>query len=72
MQAIGLTFIDWLIIAIYFGFVLGIGFYLEDSRRGRRIFSSPAARTAAWVAGIGLSLRQPGRPGTHGYDGQYL
>lgn len=29
MQAIGLTFVDWLVIAIYFGFVLGIGFYLR-------------------------------------------
>jgi len=29
MQAIGLTFVDWLIIAIYFGFVPGIGFYLR-------------------------------------------
>jgi SSS family solute:Na+ symporter len=29
MHAIGLTFVDWLIIAVYFGFVLGIGFYLR-------------------------------------------
>ena len=51
MQAIGLTFVDWLIIAIYFGFVLGIGFYLSASRRPRRTSSWPAARTApGWRA----------------------
>ncbi len=29
MEAIGLSFIDWVIIIIYFGFVLGIGMYLR-------------------------------------------
>ena len=28
MDAIGLSFIDWVIIIIYFGFVLGIGIHL--------------------------------------------
>ena len=29
MEAIGLSFIDWVIIIIYFSFVLGIGMYLR-------------------------------------------
>ena len=41
MGAIGLTVIDWIIILIYFGFVIGIGFYLRKftTSEGRLFFS---------------------------------
>jgi len=29
MASIGLSVLDWLIIAIYFAFILGLGYYLK-------------------------------------------
>lgn len=52
MQAIGLTFIDWLIIAIYFGFVLGIGFYLRNYTKTEDDFFLAGRKNSAWVAGL--------------------
>ena len=47
MQAIGLTFVDWLIIAIYFAFVLGHRLLPQAvHQEPRRTSSWPAARTA--------------------------
>ena len=52
MQAIGLTFVDWLIIAIYFGFVLGIGFYLRSYTKTADDFFLAGRKNTAWVAGL--------------------
>ena len=52
MATIGLSFVDWLIIAVYFAFVLGIGFYLKRFTKSRKTSSSPGGRTA------------PGSPGS--------
>jgi SSS family solute:Na+ symporter len=52
MQAIGLTFVDWLIIAIYFGFVLGIGFYLRGYTKTEEDFFLAGRKNSAWVAGL--------------------
>ena len=52
MQAIGLTFVDWLIIAIYFGFVLGIGFYLRGYTKTAEDFFLAGRKNSAWVAGL--------------------
>ncbi len=52
MQAIGLTFVDWLIIAIYFGFVLGIGFYLRRYTKTEEDFFLAGRKNSAWVAGL--------------------
>ncbi len=52
MQAIGLTFIDWLIIAIYFGFVLGIGFYLRSYTKTEDDFFLAGRKNTSWVAGL--------------------
>ena len=52
MQAIGLTFADWLVIAIYFGFVLGIGFYLRRYTRTEEDFFLAGRKNSAWVAGL--------------------
>jgi len=49
MDAIGLTFVDWLIILIYFGFVLGIGFYLKKYTRNDEDFFLAGRKNSSWV-----------------------
>jgi len=52
MQAIHLGFSDWLIIAIYFGFVLGIGFYLKRYTKNENDYFMAGRRNSSWVAGL--------------------
>jgi SSS family solute:Na+ symporter len=52
MTAIGLSFVDWFIIAIYFGFVLGIGWYLKKFTRTEEDFFLAGRRNSSLVAGI--------------------
>jgi len=48
----GLTTIDWLIMLVYFGFVLGIGFVLKRSMRTSKDFSQAGRSLPAWVCGL--------------------
>ncbi len=52
MEAIGLGFIDWLIILIYFVFVLGIGFYLKRYTENDEDFFLAGRKNSSWVAGL--------------------
>jgi SSS family solute:Na+ symporter len=52
MHAIGLSFVDWLIIIIYFVFVLGIGFYLKKFTRNEEDFFLAGRKNSSWVAGL--------------------
>ncbi len=52
MEAIGLSFIDWVIIFIYFAFVLGIGLYLRRYTKSQEDFFLAGRKNSAWVAGI--------------------
>lgn len=52
MTTIGLTFADWLIIAIYFAFVIGIGFYLKKFTKNEKDFFLAGRRNNSWVAGL--------------------
>ncbi len=52
MDAIGLKFVDWLIIALYFGFVLGIGIYLKKFTKSADDFFLAGRKNSAWVAGL--------------------
>ncbi|MBN2366296.1 MAG: Na+/galactose cotransporter [Calditrichaeota bacterium] len=52
MEEIGLTFIDWLIILIYFVFVLGIGFYLKRYTENDEDFFLAGRKNSSWVAGL--------------------
>lgn len=52
MQAIGLTFIDWIIILIYFVFVLGIGWYLKRFTKSEEDFFLAGRKNSSWVAGL--------------------
>lgn len=52
ISSIGLTYIDWLIIVIYFGFVLGIGLYLKKFTTSEKDFFLAGRKNSAWVAGL--------------------
>ncbi|MBM4171103.1 MAG: sodium/solute symporter [Ignavibacteria bacterium] len=52
MQTIGLQIIDWIIILIYFGFVLGIGFYLRKFTTSEEDFFLAGRKNSSWVAGL--------------------
>jgi len=52
MNAIGLAPVDWLIIAIYFGFVIGIGFYLKKFTKNENDFFLAGRKNSSWVAGL--------------------
>lgn len=52
MESIQLAFSDWLIIALYFGFVLGIGWYLRKFTKSENDFFLAGRKNSAWVAGL--------------------
>lgn len=52
MPSIGLSVLDWLIIAIYFAFILGLGFYLKRFTKSQEDFFMAGRKNSAWVAGI--------------------
>lgn len=52
MQAIGLSFIDWVIIFVYFAFVLGIGWYLKRFTKNHEDFFLAGRKNSTWVAGL--------------------
>ena len=52
MQAIGLSFIDWIIILVYFAFVLGIGWYLRRFTKSEEDFFLAGRKNSSWVAGL--------------------
>ncbi len=52
MSTIHLSFVDWLIIAIYFGFVLGIGLYLKKFTKNQEDFFMAGRKNSSWVAGL--------------------
>jgi solute:Na+ symporter, SSS family len=52
MTTISLTLIDWLIIASYFGLVLGLGYYLKRFTKNEEDFFLAGRRNSSWVAGL--------------------
>ncbi|MDX1618483.1 MAG: sodium:solute symporter family protein [Balneolaceae bacterium] len=52
MESIALTLIDWVIIAVYFGFILGIGIYLEKYTKSGDDFFLAGRKNSSWVAGL--------------------
>src|SRR5215471_7206805 len=47
-----LTFIDWLIIFVYFGFVLGVGFVLKRYTKTSKDFFQAGRSMPAWICGL--------------------
>jgi solute:Na+ symporter, SSS family len=52
MPSIGLSVLDWLIIAIYFAFIIGLGYYLKRFTKSQEDFFMAGRKNSAWVAGI--------------------
>jgi solute:Na+ symporter, SSS family len=52
MEALTLGVIDWLVVATYFGIVIGLGFYLKRYTRNEEDFFLAGRKNSAWVAGL--------------------
>ena len=52
MATISLGVFDWLVIASYFVFVLGIGYYLKRYTKSENDFFLAGRKNSAWVAGL--------------------
>ena len=52
MHAITLAPVDWVIILLYFGFVVGLGLYLRRFTRTSEEFFLAGRRNSSWVAGL--------------------
>src|SRR3990172_3602924 len=48
----GLTNVDWAVMAIYFAFVLGIGFWVKNSIKSSTDFFLSGRSIPAWIAGL--------------------
>ena len=52
MATFTLNVVDWLILAIYFGFILGLGYYLKRFTKSQEDYFMAGRKNSAWVAGI--------------------
>ncbi len=52
MATFNLSIVDWLILAIYFGFILGLGYYLKRFTKSQEDYFLAGRKNSAWVAGI--------------------
>jgi solute:Na+ symporter, SSS family len=52
MTTINLNPVDWLVLAVYFGFILGLGYYLKRFTKSQEDFFLAGRKNSAWVAGI--------------------
>jgi solute:Na+ symporter, SSS family len=71
MQAIThLNFVDWLIIAIYFIFVLGIGVFVRESTKNSNDFFMAGRRNSSWISGLAFLSANMGALELLGMAGQ--
>jgi SSS family solute:Na+ symporter len=52
MATLGLSPVDWLVIAVYFVFIIGLGFYLKRFTKSQEDFFLAGRKNSSWVAGI--------------------
>ena len=52
MPSIGLQAVDWIVIAVYFAFIMGLGYYLKTYTKNQEDFFMAGRRNSSWVAGI--------------------
>jgi SSS family solute:Na+ symporter len=52
MATLGLSPVDWLVIAVYFVFIIGLGFYLKRFTKSQEDFFMAGRKNSSWVAGI--------------------
>ncbi|HTX19997.1 MAG TPA: sodium/solute symporter [Bacteroidota bacterium] len=70
MTSIHLGIFDWATIAIYFAFILWIGFYLKKFTRTDNDFFLAGRRNSMWVCGIAFMSANMGSMEVIGYAGQ--
>jgi SSS family solute:Na+ symporter len=70
MKVIHLSVIDWIIMAVYIGFVIWIGFYLKRYMQSDKDFFLAGRKNSAWVAGIAFMSANMGALEVIGYAGQ--
>jgi SSS family solute:Na+ symporter len=52
MSTFNLNIVDWLILAIYFAFILGLGYYLKRFTKSQEDYFLAGRKNSHWVAGI--------------------
>src|SRR5512146_683447 len=52
MVTLGLSPVDWLVIAVYFIFIIGLGFYLKRFTKNQEDFFMAGRKNSSWVAGL--------------------
>jgi SSS family solute:Na+ symporter len=52
MATFTLSIVDWLVLAIYFAFILGLGYYLKRFTKSQEDYFLAGRKNSAWVAGI--------------------
>ncbi len=70
MTPIHLSIFDWIIMLIYFGFVVWMGFYLKKFTRTDEDFFLAGRRNSMWVCGIAFMSANMGSMEVIGYAGQ--
>ena len=70
MAPIQLSIFDWIILFVYFGFVVWIGFYLKRFTRTDEDFFLAGRRNSMWVCGIAFMSANMGSMEVIGYAGQ--
>lgn len=65
-----LSFVDWLVILIYFAFVLGIGVYLKHHTKTGKDFFLAGRRNSSWLAGLAFLSANMGALELLGMSGQ--
>src|SRR5512136_3229503 len=52
MNVITLSFVDWIIIVLYFAFIIGIGLYLRRFTKTGEDYFMAGRKNSSWVAGL--------------------
>ena len=52
MNTISLQLVDWVVIAVYFVFIIGIGLYLKRFTKSGEDFFMAGRKNSSWVAGL--------------------
>ncbi len=70
MAPIQLSVFDWIILLVYFGFIVWIGFYLKKYTKTDDDFFLAGRRNSMWVCGIAFMSANMGSMEVFGYTGQ--
>lgn len=70
MSIAHLSFVDWLVIVIYFYFVLGIGFHLKKQTKTGHDFFMAGRKNSSWLVGLAFLSANMGALELLGMSGQ--